>query len=1111
MKELNITIEDTQQLIKDLYLQLGQLNEDEQAEGIKAWLIENGEDRIKPLSLDDFLTVPMDIRAIRSHARSEWELCLRLGSRLCSYWLDAQEQANVPTKEILIQYMSQERMLPIIGCFIGEWCLRWGDTFSLSEIQTYSYNELPLNQEFFDQWNRKNEFITAGMGLDEFLKQKICFMTSEYNIGRAFRCWYSLNAKTWTPEQIVDNIIHNAQVEESLKSIFIIISCSETATKMTVTDLCEKIFPFISFISDKNKNLIYYSWCTRQDFIALDILDREIAPRVGQFFFQRFFQQCNYKSNYVRNKSLEDISEMFKSLSCKPLKEELLMVWLINDLNTPLEEVGRVFQFATKNLSASNFSIYLDSLISKRNFSLMEISKYIMPHLDDRLKHHINSSNFKNVLTPVIKPLHKQSDLVFYLSDVSESMDDYLKSLVAQKWALVHQDSIKLDSFLEEVLPLINASFSRSRLIAKLFSKISKPSVSLEIFLEKILPQVEDGDQKTKICSNWFKYCCSETFSLEILQERILPHIVSEEKKDKIRFLWLQYRCNLNSGQIIDLIKSQRFINVYAENVEEELHNVFGSRPDFDQRQVLDICEQLYPFVDEFKIKIFTHFVRMYDESDENKQLLSEFILLLKQDDLLYDLLSDLKTELGLSALDIVELVGTRLHSQYHSIADILKGHQLVDSLTAEGMEKARRELETEHPEAIALFSLFSLYDLKGKLADFKTLLKPKLLGKIQGQFKVSDKHAYVTEAELMKLSALADVSLPKVETVTSYLKAKVPPVPPIGDIDSYTLHVEGVELSCGIVTLNDQFKSLLRSDNPDQEQVGDFFQKILQLDHALSADNVEKIKKLFSQDKSLFAYIFNQPDGARSITNLLHGLRDGCVANIGTQIQIAAYGFLIEDKMDQILYGVYRDFVAIPLINRNDQDVLGASASGINILDLNYLNRQSLSPMGLVRAINEQFYSEGKMVRDPWAIIKQFAGRQIAIDLIERWRERQDFDTLASNVATYLVLLKVSDILLHQEASEFRDKYAPEVKFCENEMAKQRYDFLKRRQKRNEKKDTARSPDQTEPGSWVSVLELEPANKPVKQRTVRSSLEEEGLRNVAEQLRKGNNVNYRI
>ena len=441
-----------------------------------------------------------------------------------------------------------------------------------------------------------------------------------------------------------------------------------------------------------------------------------------------------------------------------------------------------------------------------------------------------------------------------------------------------------------------------------------------------------------------------------------------------------------------------------------------------------DLCTDLYPSSELMQTELFKEYLsRSNSLTDDLKPKLKSFVNNLKENELAFEAITALKKYCNLSPLEVLEITKNRLSSKYESVSDLLKDKSLEESLSEKGLQFVRDIFENDSsPIDINLADLFSYYDLTQNLGKFKSLLVPEILQELAQNFSPSSKTAYVSDAEFKTMGNLfnnaatpeSNLQLPSVKIVTAYLSSK------IGDIgkdltpeeiDNYQFGNSKILLAESKEDLTKHFRNLLRKADPSAAEISDFFeaalnpaQEITAENRIINDDNQKKMQNFFTANKDLLALLFQQEEGLDNFTGTIVTLGDGCGANIATQSKVSLYQSLITDPCDQVLFGAFKTKISGAILN-SGSDLLTGSLLGINIFQDHNINKNFISPNGLLTALSEEFFYNGKIIKNAVEFIKNEAGEEARDNLAESICEKDPttFNQELARVAAYITLEK--------------------------------------------------------------------------------------------------------
>lgn len=512
----------------------------------------------------------------------------------------------------------------------------------------------------------------------------------------------------------------------------------------------------------------------------------------------------------------------------------------------------------------------------------------------------------------------------------------------------------------------------------------------------------------------------------------------------------------------IDL-DSQRIIKIWFEkNANKNLkhfasvvnRDVYGSPynyPDILQayqslgmpiEEIGNFCNALYPNNELCRVELFSLAVSNGDLNLNNHELVKSFIKSIQDDNLAYGLVRLFNKRNSLSNLDILEIARDRVDKQYGSIKDALN-KPLLESILPELTQNIKDKFgHSEYNQVLnskTLIDLFSYYDLKDKLAEFKSIVKPEILLDISLIYSPIDTEAYILNSEYQKLQNILNIDeniifeLPSLKILSDYLKSKAIQVPQksLSEETANSFNFGESEFlktksSQDLEKITNLFKDLLRSPSSlTDEKVVNFIEEILGEKEIISKDSKEKLFRFFRANIIELEFFFRNKDGIDQFTSTIGSVSDGCVANIATQFKILLNQFLIKDTHDQVLYSVFRDKISSPILNSGG-DNIGSLSTGADIFSSRIINDSVLSPTGFVNFVTEEFVDNGKIVNNPFNFIRDVIDNNSEISkqigLTNDNLIYFDSNEKSAKVATLLAIkLSIPEILDNKYFTDFK------------------------------------------------------------------------------------------
>lgn len=397
------------------------------------------------------------------------------------------------------------------------------------------------------------------------------------------------------------------------------------------------------------------------------------------------------------------------------------------------------------------------------------------------------------------------------------------------------------------------------------------------------------------------------------------------------------------------------------------------------------------------------------------------------------------------------------LQGKYESLKEVL-AKPAEESLSNEGLGKVLKKFSKDGaktlPEDLNLIGIFSYYDAKNDLKFFRELLKPEVFQELQNNFQLSGRTAYISEGEHFKLEQFLNkqITLPKVKDLSNYLICKVGQFSKLSDeeIANYQFGQSDLFKEEDREKFAQEFRSLLGTQRPTSKQereefdqrLAELFKETLSLEDEIKDKKQDNLATFFSRDKHLLARLLEQPQGLDKFSAAIRSIADGCYANIGTQVRIALSASLISDPYDQVLFSVFNDKISTPIINKEAGGVdhaLEDTGAG-EIFNYNAVNKQFLSPIGLVKAIEREFFDGNIKIRDPLLLIETKLGKEwketLGNELLGDDFSAERLNEGSSKIVTYLVIQNtIPSLLNHEYLAEFKQSCESLLKITDQKM----------------------------------------------------------------------------
>lgn len=555
---------------------------------------------------------------------------------------------------------------------------------------------------------------------------------------------------------------------------------------------------------------------------------------------------------------------------------------------------------------------------------------------------------------------------------------------------------------------------------------IENPENDFEyVALITILKSPLGDDFKKDVITNWLEKS-DDRFEVNELEE-VLPLLQDiDTQRDVVKLWFAQDPVGITYDEFVSVISIDSLYLKYDSDYVAFTYKECI----LPKNKILNLCNELYPDSEAAQAELVIAFIRNEVLTARDiGAIIKTFIVELEDDTASREVIKELKYKLRISELRVLDIASDRLASKYESVSDLLIDEPVEDALTENGLVAVKRLFGEDVVDNWTLADLFSYYDIRDEVSDFKRIIQEDVLRRIIAEFTPSGKSAYVRASEYKKLQQLVSADFSKVADLCTYLESVVPSVPKldVAEIAGYSINFTNavsVEEDKQDEILA-KFKALLLKDLSDEdstEQVAAFFKKAFNIEAEITDDNKEKLKEVFACNKEKLAYLFAQEGGLDAFAGCIGSLGDGCVANISTQVSSAVHRILIRDVCDQVLYSCYYAQVFLPILEEGDHLPMHAGDYIFNTLAV---KDSFISPNGLVEKLTKEFYNDGRQIRDPWEIIGAKINEKRKIALSETLME--DSETMDQNAAVlaayFTIQSTMPELLQNPYLRLFKDK----------------------------------------------------------------------------------------
>ncbi len=456
-----------------------------------------------------------------------------------------------------------------------------------------------------------------------------------------------------------------------------------------------------------------------------------------------------------------------------------------------------------------------------------------------------------------------------------------------------------------------------------------------------------------------------------------------------------------------------------------------------------ELCRDLFPNNIDLQSEAVVQAIKVFDKSkiQAGKADFLSFVTDVADRERAWDVIVAIKAKITLSSNEVLDCTSKHLSENYQSVAEILQGSNVAQSLTREGLKTFKQEFKGVKAEKVSLANLFSYYNLqKDGLILFQSLLQPEILSEMARNFVPSDHKVLVLDRETEQLQFLVNggelsshrsIDLPSVTEVSGLLSKRIKlPNFPLNEIDNFTFGAsealekrqyaaknEAVD-EAQFAELNQQkrqqylqektmqFRGLLKKETCSAVEVADFFESIFGRENKINPEEQKVLCDFFNRDKFLLAKLLNSEQGLDRFMSMAHVTEDGCYANIGTHARLAVVDSVISAVDLRVIFSVFSRHISHPVLAREsgvDHVAQGADAS--TVFQDKEVNKHYISPTGLVKKIMEEFYHNGKKVRDSWEVVRNHYGSES--EEVTALVEIPDCELQAAKLATFLIVEK--------------------------------------------------------------------------------------------------------
>jgi hypothetical protein len=469
-----------------------------------------------------------------------------------------------------------------------------------------------------------------------------------------------------------------------------------------------------------------------------------------------------------------------------------------------------------------------------------------------------------------------------------------------------------------------------------------------------------------------------------------------------------------------------------------------------------NVAREIYPENTDLQSELLIEGIRRFDYTRliQAKDNIFSFIKDIPNGDRALEVIEVLKEKINLSSQEILSLADGRLSQAYESIGNTLENYSVATGSKQAGINYFKQTFPDTNPKETSLVSLFSFcVEMLNQTDQFKNSLKPEVLQKIRENFTPSSNKVLIKEKDFDNInnllndpnssisSSITDSGIPSVTLISEALSQINLSNYPIEKIDQFSFgsnnlfnSISSQEESQKFTNLTKEFRTLLSKESATNDEVASFFEKLLSLDGQISEKERKSLGDFFNRDKFLLADLLNKDGGIDKFSALITTAGDGCFANIGTHARLAVVDSLDLSLNLKAIISVFNQHISHPVLSSRDvgvdHPIEGSNAS--TIFTDPRVNKNYISPIAFKNKLKEEFFKDGKKVRDSWEIIRNNYGKNSDGDdffddnHIEAlaYIGKKDTESLAADLATLFILKEsIPQLLENKHLQEFKNK----------------------------------------------------------------------------------------
>jgi hypothetical protein len=473
---------------------------------------------------------------------------------------------------------------------------------------------------------------------------------------------------------------------------------------------------------------------------------------------------------------------------------------------------------------------------------------------------------------------------------------------------------------------------SESKEVGDLFSVWFANSNSDELTLDKLLSfcnHTIKQDKTLEVLPYWLENSITPELTMKDFMAQINPHFTFYEYKVTAVKALEEVRIKIGQGplkfadifdHLLKPLKNYEYFAAYLKVVKgrelslEEVAKLLQQEPNMaalrdDLYYHIKDSEELHKIVKKFytrdtdRVKFLQHLITRGDQLNFDQI----FALILKDKcatDLFRHIL-DSKENTGSAFLETVALCEGRFASKYPFLANVFDGKGPEEFLTAEYLKSFKKKHGLEAGSKVPNQILDFLSLDKKNFTEFAENLKPAFKDRALDVFVSSSKNLILAPWDVTTSCSILGFSAEELKdqmilnkNYCKYFAEKIT----INHVLEDDIPAYKIDFSDSVIDgvlhdeLNEKVRKALASDSSDGE-IFDFLNSLVVAlgGEELSQENTHALVGCWNTSVDAISTILAQAAGPRNINNALSTITDGCSANIGTQLSMAAYRAILD------------------------------------------------------------------------------------------------------------------------------------------------------------------------------------------------------------------------